>query len=239
MILAMTDSNNEPANLEYARVDGRTALRHRIIAVGALLTVVFVLGTLAWYLMNRILGSTAITTNTTAFISSIRSEAKYVVASQSLTVTAERSEEYRGWWGFYLGTTAARIRVDDCRVQYIIPTEKISSDDFVFDRSRNTLKVTLPRPVLDQDIVDIPTDPAKWWIESTNGWSRFNKADVLVEAQKAIRNETLVTSYRRGFDEATEAVAIRRLKDALRKFLKQPDLSIEIIFRPTARPAQP
>lgn len=238
----MADETDEPADLEYARVNapGRTALRHRIIAVGALLTVVFVLGTLAWYLMNRILGNTLISTSTTAFISSIRSEAKYVVASQSLTVTVARAEEYRGWWGFYLGTTTARIRVDDCRVQYIIPTDKVSTDDFMFDRSRNTLTVTLPRPVLDQDIVDIPTDPAKWWIESSSGWSRFNRAEVVADAQRAIRNETLVTSYRRGFDEATEAVATRRLKETMRKFLKRPDMSIEIIFRPAAtRPGQP
>ena len=229
----MAEETDEPAEIEYARMNapGRTALRRRIVAIGALLIVVFVLGTLAWYLMNRILGNTFITTSTTAFISSIRSEAKYVVASQSLTVTIDRAEEYRGWWGFYLGTTTARIRVDDCRVQYIIPTEKVRADDFVFDRARNTLTVTLPRPVLDQDIVDIPTDPAKWWIESSSGWSRFNKAEVAAQAQKAMRNETLVTSYRRGFDEATEAVATRRLKDALRKFLKQPDLTIEIIFR--------
>lgn len=234
----MAEETNELGDLEYARVNapGRTALRHRIIAVGAMLIVVFVLGTLAWYLMNRILGNTLISTSTTAFISSIRSEAKYVVASQSLTVTVQRAEEYRGWWGFYLGTTTASIRVDDCRVQYIIPTEKVRSDDFVFDQSHNTLTVTLPRPVLDQDIVDIPSDPAKWWIQSSNGWSRFNKAEVAAEAQKAIRNETLVTSYRRGFDEATEAVAVNRLKAALRKFLKQPDLSIEIIFRPSGTP---
>lgn len=228
----MTDTSDKPAELPYAQPDGRTAIRHRVIAVGILLAIVFVLGALAWYLMNRILGTTAITTSTTAFISSIRSEAKYVVASQSLTVTVERAEEYRGWWGFYLGTTTARIRVDDCRVQYIIPAEQVRADDFVFDRSSNTLKVTLPRPVLDQEMVDIPTDPTRWWTESSSGWSRFNKAEVLEEARKAIRNETLVAAYKRGFDEATEAVAIKRLKEALRKFLKQTELNIEIIFRP-------
>lgn len=242
----MADQSNQtqkPADIEYARLDdaARARLRRRTIALAALLIVVFVLGVLAWHLINRAFGATTITTSTSAFVSSIRSEAKYVVASQTLTVTVERAETYQGWWGIYLGTTTARVRVDDCRVQYVLPSDQISMDDFVFDRSRNTLTVTLPRPRLDLDIVDIPTDPAKWWKQSSSGWARFNKADVLQEAQKAVRTQTLVAANRQGFDEATEAVAAKRLRESLRKFLKQPDLLIEVVFRPqpASSPAQP
>ena len=220
-----------PTNLEYARLDARERFWKRAITLAGLLIVVLLIGIVSWHLINRAFATSTITQNTTAFISSIRSEAKYVVASQSLAVTIERAKEHRGWWGLYLGTSTARIRVDDCRVQYIIPTDQINVDDFVYDRNRSVLTVTLPKPILDQNIVDVPSDPSKWWTESSSGWAKFDKADVLKEAQQAVRNEALVAAYQRGFDEATEAVAVKRLKESLRKWLKQSDLAIEVIFR--------
>lgn len=217
--------------LAYAAAQQSPWLRKRVIALIVALAIVGLGGLLCWQFMDKFFDSgKTITISTTAFVTSIKSAAKYVVATQTHTVTVERSEAYKAWW-VYWGTTLARIKVDECNVQYVVRTEDIKISDFVYDGQRNLLVVTLPKPVLDEAFVDIPSDPSKWSKGSSNAWSRFNRTEVEQVAAQTIRNELLNAARAKGFDEATEAVAIKRLKHVLAQAMGIDDLVVEISFR--------
>lgn len=230
----------EPGDLQVASLDyattrpapgpGPGGLRWRTVGLILGLAALLVLGVLGWRILDGILGSNAPIQKTQVWVTGIKSQAKYVVASQTLTVKLEQAESYTAWW-MYFGTTVAQIRVDDCKVQYVIPTDQIKATDFTYDGKAKTLKVSLPRPVLDQEFLDVPTDPEKWWVYSASAWARFNKDEVEYAARRALRPELLKFAKAKGFDEATEAVAVLRLKRVLAEVMQIPDLHVEVEFR--------
>lgn len=224
----------EPSDLQVASLDYATArpggIRRRTVVLILGLAALLVVGVLGWRILDGILGANAPIQKTQAWVTGIKSQAKYVVASQNLTVSIERAESYTKWW-VYFGTTVAQIRVDDCRVQYIIPTEQIKASDFTYDAKAKVLRVSLPQPVLDREFMDVPSDPAKWWVYSASAWARFNRGEVEYAARQSLRDELLKFARAKGFDEATEAVAVLRLKRVLAEVMQIPDLRVEVDFR--------
>lgn len=225
---------SEPRNIPVASVDyaaSRPAgIRKRTVLLLLGLGTLLLVGVLGWRLLDHMLAGTAPIQKTQVWVTGIKSQAKYVVASQSLTVNIERSESYNKWW-VYFGTTVAKIRVDDCKVQYVIPTDQITLGNFRYDAKTKVLSVRLPRPVLDQEFLDIPSDPDKWWVYSSSAWGRFNKADVEHAARQSLRQELLKLAKARGFDEATEAVAVLRLQRVLAEVMQIPDLRVQVDFQ--------
>ena len=228
----MNQQEQKPAIiLPYANGAG-TGLQKRTVFLIIVLVLLGAAGAVAFRLVTQGLNSTGVSTQVAVYVASVKSEAKYVVATQNLSVQLKRTETYDTLWKWlYLGTSEAEIRVDECKVQYIIPTDKISRDDFQYDAVRKVLTVTLPRPVLDTAFVDVPSDPSKWWVRSSNAWARFNRADVEVRARQELRREVLTAGRLKGFDEATEAVATQRLKKVIEGVLGVPGMKVEVIFQ--------
>ena len=233
----MSEQNRQPQLLEYASCEHRGLKKRTVVLVlglsaivfATILAVILAATALGYFALGNLFGQTTIEKNTAAFVTSLRSEAKYVVASQTLSVTVERREQYKKFW-VYWGTTAVKVRVDDCGVQYIIPTDRITVRDFAFSRGENKLTVTLPRPILDESLVEIPSDPNKWSVYTSSAWARFNKGDVEWLVRQSFRDDVLDAARERGLDEATEQAAIVRLTRVLKDALQKPDLAVEIRF---------
>lgn len=181
--------------------------------LGLCLVALALIALLLWRIPS--LWSTEVSEKTTLWVASIRAESKYVIASQSLTATASRSENYRHLAGYVSGTTSVKLRVDGCRVQYFIPTQGLTSHSFQYDSRSHALVASFPRPVLDEEMIDIPSDPAQWSVESSSAWFRFNKGEVEDKVRKSFRGEVLKVARERGFDEATRCLAVERMKKTL------------------------
>ncbi|MDT8391826.1 MAG: hypothetical protein RRC34_15095 [Lentisphaeria bacterium] len=104
----------------------------------------------------------------------MRKEAKIVVFSTGINVTERRESKKRVLWDkLNLGTTVVELRVPDNRVQYIIPTSQISRDAFRWDQDTGRLIVDVPTPVVDEDIVEVQSDPSKIRVRKDVGWARL------------------------------------------------------------------
>ncbi|MCL2646053.1 MAG: DUF4230 domain-containing protein, partial [Phycisphaerales bacterium] len=141
----------------------------------------------------------------------------------------EKKEEYRGW-GIYWGTTAARVKAEGCKVQYVVPLETFSSSNIKLDPDKRIMTVILPRPKVDDSIVEIPLD--RVYVESSSAWARFNKGEMAKEAQNMLRAAALAQiSQQPGLQELAE----KNVKEAMQKLIEsfdklQPGVRVDVEF---------
>lgn len=77
------------------------------------------------------------------------------------------------WLGIPFGKTVTTLRFDDNRVQYVTDLRNLNVASFQFigtEEGGGALLVSLPRPVLDANMVSIQTDPAKVFVEVDDQW---------------------------------------------------------------------
>lgn len=72
--------------------------------------------------------------------------------------------------GFTVGSATVEISAP-AKVQYYVPVNLLSKNDFSFDAERKILTVTVPRPVLDTEVVAIESDPDKLTVRTQMGLS--------------------------------------------------------------------
>lgn len=107
-------------------------------------------------------------------ISEIRKESKLVVMTAEVTLYEKRSSEKKVLFDFLdLGTTVVELRVPGNKIQYMIPTKEITSDNFKWDEATGEVVIELPAPVVDESIVDIQSDPSKIEVRKDIGWARL------------------------------------------------------------------
>lgn len=175
-----------------------------------------------------------ITTITTTAITSFQKKSKLVVLETQVDVDITKAEGLRSW-GVYWGTNKVRLIARENRVQYFIPLEQISTGDFVYNESAQTLTLTVPPPRLDQEMVSVQSDPAKIYAtEYTGGWARWDKADTLKHAQEALRPAVIA----QGRAPLVQEEANRRGIEAVRAFLEplltnvtKDGVKLEVVYR--------
>lgn len=163
------------------------------------------------------------------WVTSLQGEQKWVVLTQTLTHTVERRQKSYAWW-VYLGETVVRLRVEDCKVQYFIPTDKLRVENLKQDAANHRYTLDLPRPILDETFVDIPSNPDKWSVYKANGWARFDKNDLENQVRRDVRSEILANARQSGFDRSAEQTAKDQIAETLRNILKDKSLAIDVIF---------
>ena len=164
------------------------------------------------------------------WVTQMRGQAKLVVADEVFTARVDRWDT-KYFLKLYLGTTEVHIRVDGCRVQYIIEADQIRQNDWRYDPAGKVLHLDLPHPVLDEEMVDIPSDPRQWWVRKSSGWLRWDKDEVEEQLRQEIRPDVLAQARRAGWDATLDCAARARLQEALRKALEVPDLSVKVQWR--------
>lgn len=110
---------------------------------------------------------------TTSAIAEFRREGKIIPLSATIdarsTITSSKKV-----LGIDLGDTTVDVRVPKCRVQYQLTLEDIDEADFVFDASSRTWSVSIPAPIVDASMVDVPSAPSAWEVRRDVGWARLD-----------------------------------------------------------------
>lgn len=115
-----------------------------------------------------------ITRITSTAIGEIKKESKLVVMSTQITVYEKITSEKRVLWGkLNLGTTVVEMRVHGNKVQYVIATQAIRSDSFHWDAKENELVIEVPSPILDEEIIEVQSDPKRIEVHKDIGWARL------------------------------------------------------------------
>jgi len=121
--------------------------------------------------------------NSGSFVEKLRSEVKVVVAQIDICVLAE----WKIARGFplpsickeiplvkklteYRDSTTVRLVAKDNKVQYYVQLEDITEESVTYDSVSGTLTLDIPYLTLDQDLIQVQTDPSKIWIMSEKGF---------------------------------------------------------------------
>ena len=129
--------------------------------------------------------------NTLVFstVSNMVNQSKLVVLSTSINVEMTKSNE-KIIWGVPLGTTKVTLRALDNRVQYYIALTNLTARDFRYDDVHKRLTLRVPAPKLDEEVVEVQSDPGKIEFRTDVGWARLNSRSgqfLREQAQRELR----------------------------------------------------
>ena len=165
-------------------------------------------------------------------IGELKKESKLVVLTVEITVREKRSSTKRTLWDtLSLGETIVEVLVTGNKVQYIVPTAVISKDTFRWDASRGEVTIDIPCPVLDEDIVEIQSDPAHIEVRKDIGWGRLeSRSGAFLEQQ--IRRDLRSHVIREGNNELLIERARRNAEQAIRdifgQFMKKEKVEVPV-----------
>jgi hypothetical protein len=88
-------------------------------------------------------------------------------------VTAEIHKENTKWWlGVNWGTTTVDLKAPG-KVQYYVPLEGFAARDITVAADGRSVVVHVAGPVMDREIVEVESDPAKIEVRTEAGWGRL------------------------------------------------------------------
>jgi len=123
---------------------------------------------------------------------------KLVVLTATTSVEVVKRSEKSALWGLLdLGDTVVRLKADGNKVQFYVPVGEIKPEDFSYDPARRQVVVRVPAPVLDPDIVEVQSDPAKIQVQTKVGWARLESYSgkyLEAKAREALRREVLASA---------------------------------------------
>jgi len=167
-------------------------------------------------------------------LSNMVNQSKLVVLSTQLNVDLTKSNE-KVVWGVPLGTTTVKLRALDNRVQYYVPLKHLSKSDFRYDDVHKRLTLRVPAPRLDQELVEVQSDPAKIEFRTEIGWARFNSRSgqfLRDQAQKDLRPAIVREGNNSLYIDKAKSNARDSLKKLLEPLAKQlkDDVELEVEF---------
>jgi hypothetical protein len=128
-------------------------------------------------------------------IGEIKKESKFVVQSTEINLTIEKSTTKTILWDkLNLGTTVVEMQISGNKVQYILPLDLIAASIFKWDEKTGEVVVSVPMPILDEDIVEVQSNPDKIKIKKDIGWARLDKNSgkyLEDEIRKSLRNKVI------------------------------------------------
>jgi hypothetical protein len=168
-------------------------------------------------------------------LSNMVSQSKLVVLNTHINVDLTKSNE-KVIWGVPLGTTTVKVRALDNIVQYYVPLTNISKADFKYDDVHKRLTLRVPAPRLDEDLVEVQSDPGKIEFRTDVGWARLDSRSgqfLREQAQKELRPAIV----REGNSSIYIDKAKTNAKESLKKLLEpmatrlKEDVELELEFK--------
>ena len=105
-------------------------------------------------------------------IGEMKKESKIVVMTGEVNLSVKRSHT-KFFSRLNLGTTAVEVLVPKNKIQYIIPTNAISEESFRWNDETGEVSIEIPTPVIDEEIVEIQSDPSLIKVRKEIGWGRL------------------------------------------------------------------
>ena len=128
-------------------------------------------------------------------IASFHTRPKLVVLTAHLTTMVHREADTVTripWTNFdlSLGNTVVDAVYIDNRIQYFVALDAIAANDIAYDAATKTLRVRIPRPALDPELIEVQRDHDKIFMRTENGWGkldRYSGEPVRAEIERSIR----------------------------------------------------
>jgi len=169
-------------------------------------------------------------------IGELHSHPKLVVLTTQINAEVNKASTTT-WAGLNFGTTEVSVRAYGNRVQYYVPLDTLGTSNFVFDAPNKKLIVSVPAPRLDEELVDVQSNPALIDVETHNGWAkldRYSGAPLREDARRDLRpaviaagRQALLQQKARQSGEKVLRELLQPLADAL-----NPDVTLDIEFQP-------
>lgn len=169
-------------------------------------------------------------------IGELHSHPKLVVLTTQIDAEVDKASNTT-WVGINFGTTTVHVRAHGNRVQYYIPLQTLSTSNFVYDNLHKKLIVRVPAPRLDEEVVDVQSDPSQIDIETHNGWAKldsFSGAALRDAARSELRRAVLQAGRHTLLEHEAESRGRDVLKNTLRPITDalRPDVELDIEFVP-------
>ena len=177
-------------------------------------------------------------TETTSAIRELKNNPKLVVLTAVLDAEVHKSSSTSALW-IYWGTTTVDVRARENKVQFYVPLDDVGTANFEYDDVHKILTVRIKPPILDEDVVDVQTDPNKVDIKTSNGWSKldhFSGAPMREEALHELRSDVIQAAKQPAQYELLQLQAKANAKEHIRTLLAplastlKPDVKLEIEF---------
>lgn len=176
-------------------------------------------------------------------VGQLNNKGKLVVLTRTLPVSVEkRSTKKVLWEQFNFEDSAVRLKVSNNSVQYVVPLDGLTADQFHYEEAANTLVVTLPEPRLDREMVEVSSDPKDWEVETDISWTRVQDwwGEQLLKEARANLRELVIAAGQEALvlKEAREAAFVQ-LNTLIQNLIAPlaPGVQIELRFDPALSPA--
>lgn len=173
----------------------------------------------------------------TGALARLHDEAKLVVLTAETDARVTKTSDKATFWGIDLGQTRVDLWASGNKVQYVLPLDEIERDWAWYDTDGNVLRVVAPEPVLDEQLIEVQSDPEKIRVQTELGWARLDRYSgqfLRREARKDLRpavieqgkSVLLVDRARNNAEILLEEKLRVMLADAL-----PPEAEVEVEFR--------
>ncbi|MEI6236027.1 MAG: DUF4230 domain-containing protein [Planctomycetota bacterium] len=168
-------------------------------------------------------------------IGELNHKPKLVVLSANITamVTVESTTTFVG---YNIGTAKVEVSAP-ARVQYVLNLKNLKLDDMYYDSIGKRMVITIPRPTLDTEMVQIESDPDKIQIRTAMGWSPvsyFKGATMRDDAVKHLRDAAIEQGRHELLQERAEKDAkesVGELLNTVKDAMKSDGVRLDVEFK--------
>ena len=172
-------------------------------------------------------------------IKELKSNPKLVVLTATIDAEVKKSSTTSALW-IYWGTTTVNLRARENKVQFYVPLEDVGTASFEYDEVHKTMTVWVRPPALDEDFVDVQTDPSKIEEWTENGWAKMDHwsgGPMREDARKELRNSVMQAAKQPAQRELLQLKAEKEAKETVKKLLSplaetlQKDVKLDVQFK--------
>ena len=164
-------------------------------------------------------------------IGELKKESKIVVMTGEVNLSVKRSHT-KFFSRLNLGTTAVEVLVPKNKVQYVIPTNAISEESFRWNDETGEVSIEIPTPVIDEEIVEIQSDPSLIKVRKDIGWGRFeSRSGEFLERQIRQDLRSLVIEEGKGNKlmlEQAKKNAQEVIRELFETFMRKENLEVPV-----------
>jgi hypothetical protein len=164
-------------------------------------------------------------------IGELKKESKIVVMTGEVNLSVKRSHT-KFFSRLNLGTTAVEVLVPKNKVQYVIPTNAISEESFRWNDETGEVSIEIPTPVIDEEIVEIQSDPSLIKVRKEIGWGRFeSRSGEFLERQIRQDLRSLVIEEGKGNKlmlEQAKKNAQEVIRELFETFMRKENLEVPV-----------
>lgn len=164
-------------------------------------------------------------------IGELKKESKIVVMTGEVNLSVKRSHT-KFFSRLNLGTTAVEVLVPKNKVQYVIPTDAISEESFRWNDETGEVLIEIPTPVIDEEIVEIQSDPSLIKVRKEIGWGRLeSRSGEFLERQIRQDLRSLVIEEGKGNKlmlEQAKKNAQEVIRELFETFMRKENLEVPV-----------